>query len=100
MAPAPYGDNGTMQDGTHEIAHVGDTALMTAACRALETERPDGLIRDSFAAQLAGERGMAIARALDGLKMMCFGIGTRSHFLDQLVLDAISAHGILGSQCE
>jgi methyltransferase (TIGR00027 family) len=83
-----------MQPDTHEIAHVSDTALMTAACRAMETERPDGLIRDPFAAQLAGKRGMAIARALPGLDGMCFGIGIRSRFLDELLLDAISAHGI------
>jgi O-methyltransferase involved in polyketide biosynthesis len=38
-----------MQLGTHEIAHVSDTALMTAACRAMETQRPHGLIRDPFA---------------------------------------------------
>jgi methyltransferase (TIGR00027 family) len=83
-----------MQLGTHEIGHVSDTALMTAACRALETERPDGLIHDPFAAQLAGERGMAIARALAGLERMCFGIGIRSRFLDELVRDTVSAHGI------
>jgi methyltransferase (TIGR00027 family) len=83
-----------MQPDTHEIAHVSDTALMTAACRALETERPDGLIRDPFAAQLAGERGMAIARALPALDSMCFGIGIRSRFLDELLLDTISVHGV------
>jgi methyltransferase (TIGR00027 family) len=83
-----------MQPEPHEIAHVSDTALMTAACRAMETERPDGLIRDPFAAQLAGARGMAIARALTGLETMCFGIGIRSRFLDELLLDTIPAHGI------
>jgi methyltransferase (TIGR00027 family) len=84
-----------MQPDTHEIAHVSDTALMAAACRAMETERPDGLIRDPFAAHLAGERGMAIARALaGGLDRMCFGIGVRSRFLDKLVLDTVSEHGI------
>ena len=83
-----------MQPGSHEIAHVSDTALMTAACRAMETERPDGLIRDPFAAQLAGERGMAIARALAGMERMCFGVGIRSRFLDKLVLDTIAEHGI------
>jgi methyltransferase (TIGR00027 family) len=83
-----------MQPEPHEIAHVSDTALMTAACRALETERPDGLICDPFAAGLAGERGMAIARALNGLETMCFGIGIRSRFLDELLLDTISTHGI------
>ena len=83
-----------MQPEPHEIAHVSDTALMTAACRAMETERPDGLIRDPFAAQLAGERGMAIARGLVGLERMCFGIGIRSRFLDELLPDTIAKHGI------
>jgi methyltransferase (TIGR00027 family) len=83
-----------MQADAHEIAHVSDTALMTAGCRAMETVRPDGLIRDPFAAKLAGDRGMAIARNIPRSELLCFGIGVRSHFLDQLVLDTISAHGI------
>jgi methyltransferase (TIGR00027 family) len=83
-----------MQPEPHEIAHVSDTALMTAACRAMETERIDGLIRDPFAAQWAGERGMVIARALPGLELMCFGVGIRSRFLDELVIDTISTHAI------
>jgi methyltransferase (TIGR00027 family) len=84
----------TMQPETHEIAHVSDTALMTAACRALETDRADGLIRDPFAARLAGDRGMAILRALDRMEMLCFGIAMRSRYLDQLVLDTVAAEGI------
>jgi methyltransferase (TIGR00027 family) len=83
-----------MPPETHEISHVSDTALMTAACRAIETDRPDGLIHDPFAAQLAGARGMAIARALDRLDVMCFGIGIRSRFVDQLVIDTITEHRI------
>lgn len=83
-----------MQPKAHEIAHVSDTALMTAACRALETERADGLIRDPFAARLAGDRGMAIVRALDRLEIMCFGISLRSRFLDELVLDTVSGQGV------
>ena len=83
-----------MQPEDHEIAHVSDTALMTAACRAMETERPDGFIRDPFAAQLAGTRGMAIARAITWIDMMCFGIGVRSRFLDRLVPETVSEHGI------
>ena len=83
-----------MKPDAHEIAHVSDTALMTAACRALETADPLGLIRDPFAALLAGERGMAIARALPGLESMRFGIAVRSHFLDRLVVETVAAHGI------
>jgi methyltransferase (TIGR00027 family) len=83
-----------MKPDTHEIAHVSDTALMTAACRAMETADPLGLIRDPFAAQLAGDRGMAIARGLPGLDRMRFGVSLRSRFLDELLLDTIQAHGI------
>jgi methyltransferase (TIGR00027 family) len=89
-----YGKIKSMQRETHEIGHVSDTALMTAACRAMETERPDGLVRDPFAAQLAGARGMAIANALDRLEVLCFGIAIRSRFLDHLVLDTVTQHGI------
>lgn len=83
-----------MNEGRPEILHVSDTALMVAACRAIETERPDGLLSDPFAARLAGERGMAIARGLPILPVLCFGIGMRSRFLDEMVMHAIGMEGV------
>src|SRR3954447_14970676 len=83
----------------HEITHVSDTALLTAACRALETERPDGLIRDPFAARLAGDRGMGIFKGLNGCERMCFGIAIRSRFLDRLVTETVEAHAIQTVLC-
>ncbi len=79
-----------METGPGEIRHVSDTALMTAACRAMETERADGLIRDLYAARLAAERGMAIARAMPDLDRVCFGMGLRTRYLDELVLATIA----------
>jgi methyltransferase (TIGR00027 family) len=80
---------------SHEdITHVSDTALMAAACRALETARPDGFVRDPFAERLAGPRGMAIARALPRLETMEFGIGARSRFMDEFVMLAVKDHAI------
>lgn len=76
-----------------KILHVSDTALMVAACRALETARTDGFVNDPFAARLAGERGMAIAQALPMREMMCFGVGVRSRFLDELVTYAVTELG-------
>ncbi|HLH15823.1 MAG TPA: class I SAM-dependent methyltransferase, partial [Bryobacteraceae bacterium] len=61
-----------MSEAPSEIAHVSDTALMVAACRALETECADGFVHDPFAARLAGERGMAILQALPRPEMMRF----------------------------
>jgi methyltransferase (TIGR00027 family) len=77
-----------------EISHVSDTALMVAACRALESETADGLVHDPFAARLAGERGLAMLRALPQPEMMRFGIGVRSHFMDELLLEALASEPI------
>ena len=77
-----------------EISHVSDTALMVAACRALEFDAPDGFVRDPFAARLAGERGMAMLRALPQPEMMRFGIGVRSRFIDELVLEALASEKV------
>jgi methyltransferase (TIGR00027 family) len=82
-----------------EINHVSDTALMVAACRALETESDVGFVHDPFAARLAGERGMAILRALPHPEMMRFGLGVRSRFLDELLLEAVASEGIQTVLC-
>src|SRR5437016_615915 len=42
------------------IRDISDTARWAAVYRARETERPDALFRDPFAARLAGERGEEI----------------------------------------
>src|SRR5579884_3410155 len=68
-----------------EIEHVSDTALLVAACRALETELPDGFVRDPFAGRLAGERGKAIATSVPQVGLMQLGVGLRSHFMDELL---------------
>src|SRR4051794_22615434 len=75
------------------IRNISDTALMTAACRAFETQRPDGWMKDPFAARLAGERGMAIAKALPSVEIMCFGIGIRSRILDDGVPAEVRERG-------
>src|SRR5271165_5634765 len=77
-----------------EITHVSDTALMVAACRALESEAPDGFVHDPFAARLAGERGMAIFQKLPYPDLFRFGVGMRSHFMDELLLEALASQAI------
>ena len=52
------------------------------------------MVNDPFAARLAGKRGMAIARALPILKVMCFGVGIRTRFLDELVMHAVTDLGV------
>ena len=77
-----------------KIEHVSDTALMVCACRALENDRHDGLVRDRFASKLAGEKGMAIARSDSGFEWMCLGTGVRSRFIDDLVDELVRERGI------
>jgi methyltransferase (TIGR00027 family) len=76
------------------INHVSDTALMVAACRALETECEDGFVHDPFAARLAGERGMAILRGVPHSELLRFGVGVRSRFIDELLLEALAAERV------
>jgi methyltransferase (TIGR00027 family) len=77
-----------------EITHVSDTALMVAACRALESECADGFVHDPFAARLAGERGLAILRGMPHAEILRFGMGIRSRFIDELLLDALASNPI------
>lgn len=80
---------------THgEINHVSDTALMVAACRALETDSDDGFVHDPFAARLAGERGVAILRALPHAAILQFGVGVRSRFIDELLREVLVSEQI------
>jgi methyltransferase (TIGR00027 family) len=77
------------------VEHVSDTALIVAAARAAETQRPDGVVRDPFAARLAGGRGVALLgnlRANDWLGILV--VGLRARRIDELLLQAIAEHGI------
>jgi O-methyltransferase involved in polyketide biosynthesis len=81
-------------DSRDQIQHVSDTALLVAACRAIETARADGLVRDPFAERLAGPRGDAILHGFNGWQLMCFGLGLRTRFLDDLVIETITRESI------
>jgi methyltransferase (TIGR00027 family) len=83
-----------MPSNDGEITHVSDTALMVAACRAHETELEDAFVRDPFAARLAGERGLAILRALPHSNVVRLGLAVRTRFVDELLLEALRDHSI------
>lgn len=72
------------------IRNVSDTALMAAAWRAAETDRPDALFRDPLAARLAGGKGRKI---LDALPKKAFVGGwtvvIRTRIIDDFINDAI-----------
>ena len=83
-----------MSSPNGEITHVSDTALMVAACRAYETELQDALVKDSFAARLAGERGFGILAALPYPNLLRLGIAIRTRFVDELLLEALGQYPI------
>ena len=85
-------DHASSNDG--QINHVSDTALMVAACRALETELPDAFARDPFAARLAGERGFAILNAVPYSMILRFGMAIRTRFLDELLAEVLASEAI------
>jgi len=84
-----------MSPSQGEISHVSDTALLVAACRALEAECADGFVHDPFAARLAGERGKAMFQKLPHPDIMRFGIAVRSHFMDELLLETLGTGTIV-----
>ena len=76
------------------IEHVSDTALLTAAYRALEAKEADCLVHDPFAERLAGERGLGLAQGMPVAGFSRFMINARDRFLDDLLLENIRDKGI------
>lgn len=72
------------------IKGVSDTAFMVAAWRAAESERPDALFRDPFAARLAGEHGRAIVASLRGF-LGGWQVVIRTLIIDDLIQKALAA---------
>ena len=83
-----------MSSNQGEITHVSDTALMVAACRAHETELQDAFVSDPFAARLSGDRGKAILDGMPYANVLRMGLAIRTRFVDELLLEALSAHNI------
>jgi O-methyltransferase involved in polyketide biosynthesis len=97
------------QDDTWDIAtSVGATAVMVAVARAVETDRPDPLIRDPYAKLLVADAGTAVWATLidDSMitKMEAADSETaalfhhlrsyqavRTHFFDAYFADAVAA---------
>jgi methyltransferase (TIGR00027 family) len=78
-----------MNQSTTAVSNVGDTARWVAYFRAKETERPDALFRDPYAARLAGEHGFGIANTLaDGNKHEWAWVA-RTYLFDHFISQAI-----------
>jgi methyltransferase (TIGR00027 family) len=72
------------------IHDVSDTALLIAAFRALESERPDALFKDPLARVLAGERGFAIAAAHPQGYVTAWMTALRTVIIDEMILSRVA----------
>ena len=74
------------------MRNVAHTAFMTAAIRALESERPDRLFTDPFARSLAGEEGFRMLRSPEGgMPDAGVYIAIRTRFFDDFAVSAANA---------
>jgi methyltransferase (TIGR00027 family) len=72
------------------IRNVSDTALMAAAYRAVESDRPDALFRDPLAARLAGKKGRKILESLPSKAFVGgWTVVIRTRIIDDFIHDAI-----------
>jgi len=92
MAPTITRQHRGVMNATSTLDPVATTSRVTAAMRAAESDRPDRLFSDPFAAALAGDAGRAIAA-----RMATAGdtIAVRTRFVDDRVREAGIAQLVL-----
>jgi methyltransferase (TIGR00027 family) len=84
------GDASDESGADSAIRHVGDTAFLIAACRAVESARPDAFFRDPLAERLSGEKGKAILEAFPGNKITKWMTAIRTVIIDDYIRAAIA----------
>lgn len=72
-----------------QIRNVSDTALWVAYYRAMETERPDAIFRDPFAARLAGDKGREITDSMKQGRAMAWAMIVRTAVFDEIILERV-----------
>jgi methyltransferase (TIGR00027 family) len=71
------------------VRNISDTARWAAVFRANETQRPDALFRDPYAARLAGTLGVDIANTLPHGNSYAWAWVARTYLFDQFILREI-----------
>jgi methyltransferase (TIGR00027 family) len=99
MAQAPVSPDAPRPDslraaGDGEIHHVSDTALWVAVYRAIESERPDALFRDPYAARLTGERGRRIAESMPLGHFTAWTVVVRTVMIDEYIRELVDKRGV------
>ena len=76
------------------IEHISDTARWVAVYRAMESERPDAIFRDPFAAKLAGARGEEIVQGMKRGRTMAWAMIVRTAVFDEIILEKVKGGGV------
>jgi len=80
-----------MDETSIVVRNISDTARWAAVFRAKETERPDALFRDPYAARLAGSLGVEIANTLPEGNSHAWAWVARTFLFDQFIVREILA---------
>ncbi len=81
-----------MAPNASAIQDVSDTAIWVAYYRAVETDRPDAIIRDPLARRLVGERGEAIANTFTRTgQYTAWTVIARTVIIDEYIQGALQA---------
>jgi methyltransferase (TIGR00027 family) len=75
------------------VDDISYTAQWTAAARALEGDRPDGLFRDEFARHLAEPRGFELLERYQGAAVTDF-VAVRTRYIDDAFARILAGTGI------
>ncbi|VEP17098.1 S-adenosyl-L-methionine-dependent methyltransferase [Hyella patelloides LEGE 07179] len=73
---------------------ISETAYLVAMYRALESERPDALFRDSWARLLAGGKGLILAEMLGAKTQAANIVATRTYLIDRTLEQLIRSQPI------
>jgi methyltransferase (TIGR00027 family) len=78
------------------VDKISETAFLVAMYRAIETERPDALIRDPLARRLAGGQGLLQSTVLGQRQQGVDAIALRTRMMDDLIERLLRLAGIDG----
>lgn len=65
-----------------------------AYLRAVESERPDAVLHDPYARQLAGSRGESVANSIGSIDLIASAFAIQTALLDRLIVDCIARHDV------
>ena len=86
--------NNKMNQPPTPLRNISDTAFLVATYREIESERPDAIFKDPYAALLSGDQGRRIVKSFNGNKNHSWFLVARTSILDGWILELIKSQNI------